>query len=114
MGITYKLQHLISENEAHEEIKNRVRPGVERLDSDEETHCREVPLINDHDPSLLPSLIRRVEPGQPRWKFETKSADAHGPTKPHQGFCGPCFQLTGVRKFLGNDKEYVAYHMEAK
>lgn len=70
--------------------------------------------INDHDPSLLPSLIRRVDPGQPRWKFETRSANGRGPTKPHQACCDLCFQLTGVRKFLGGDKEYMAYHMEAK
>lgn len=105
----FKLQHLISENGAHEEINNKIRGG-----SDEEALRRDVSLINDHDPSLLPSLIRRADPGQPRWKLETKSLNGHGPNKPHQGYCNLCSKLTGVRKFLGNDEEYVAYHMKAK
>jgi len=105
----FKLQHLISENDVHEELNNKIRQG-----SDEEAFCCEMSLINDHDPSLLPSLIRRVDPGQPRWKFETRSLNGHGPNKPHQGYCDLCLKLTGVRKFLGSDKEYMAYHMEAK
>ena len=108
----FKLQHLISENEAHEELSGKVQLRVEG--SDEEPLFREVSLINDHDPSLLPSLIRRVDPGQPRWKFETRSINGHGSSKPHQTYCDLCFKITGVRKFLGNDKEFVAYHMEAK
>lgn len=82
-------------------------------DPGEEALC-EVSLINDHDPSLLPSLIRRVDPGQSQWKFETRSGTTDAPNKPHQAHCDLCFQLTGVRKFLGNDREYAAYHMEAK
>ena len=71
-------------------------------------------LINNHDSSLLPSLIQRVDSGQPRWKIETLSSNIHGPDKPHQAHCDLCFQLTGVTNILGDDKEYVAYHMEAK
>ena len=82
--------------------------------SDEQALGGEVSLINDHDPSLLPSLVRRVDPGQPQWQFETTPAGGHGPAKPHLAYCDLCFQLTGVRKFLGDDKEYRAYHMEAK
>lgn len=88
--------------------------GGKRSDEDGEVFGRDVSLINDHDPSLLPSLIRRVDPGQPQWKFEAKAVDGRGPAKPHRGYCDLCFQLTGVRKFLGGDKEYMAYHMEAK
>lgn len=67
-------------------------------------------LINDHDPALLPSLVRRVDPGQPQWKFEPRSVDSRSAA----AYCESCFQLTGVRKFLGGDKEYMVYHMEAK
>ena len=81
---------------------------------DEETFGRDVCLINDHDPPLLPSLVRRVDPGQPQWKFEARSVDNRGPTKLHQAYCELCFQVTGIKKFLGGDKEYMAYHMEAK
>ena len=86
--------------------------GVEG--SDEDVLCCKVSLINDHDPPLLPSLIRRVDAGQPRWKFETRPVNEHGPRKPHQAYCDLCFRLAGVRKFLGNDMEFMAYHMEAK
>jgi hypothetical protein len=108
-----KLQHLISECEAHEELNSKVQARVDQSDPGEEVLC-EVSLINDHDPSLLPSLVRRVDSGQPRWKFETRSSNIHGLGKPHQAHCDLCFQLTGVKTFLGNDKEYIAYHMEAK
>lgn len=85
-----------------------------RANSPEEVLGGRVALINDHDPSLLPSLIRRIDPGQPKWEFETRSVDGRGRIKPSQGYCDLCFQLTGVRKFLGGDKDYMAYHMEAK
>ena len=113
-NFSFKLQHLISENEAHEEIEHQVRMGGKRTDTAKGALGCDLPWINDHDSSLLPSLIRRVDPGQPRWKFETRSIDGRGPTKPHRAYCDLCFQLTGVRKFLGGDKEYMAYHMEAK
>ncbi|KAF9646712.1 hypothetical protein BDM02DRAFT_3188609 [Thelephora ganbajun] len=114
VGFFELLQHLISENEAYEEVKCQVQIGVQRLNPDGETFSCDVPLINDHDPSLLPSLVRRVDPGQPQWKFETKSVDGRGPTKPYRMYCELCFHLAGVRKVLGDDKEYMAYHMEAK
>jgi len=88
--------------------------GGWRTDSADQVSDDDLPLINDHDPSLLPSLIRRVDPGQPQWKFEARSVDGRDPVKPHRAYCDLCFQLTGVRKFLGGDKEYMAYHMEAK
>jgi len=88
--------------------------GGKDSDEDEGTFGHDVCLINDHDPSLLPSLVRRVDPGQPQWEFQARSVDNRGPTKPHQAYCDLCFQLTGVRKLLGDDKEYTVYHMEAK
>ena len=109
-----KLQHLISENEAYEEVKHQIQMGGGRAGSAKGVLGDDLPWINDHDPSLLPSLIRRVDPGQPRWVFETRYANGRGSTKPHQAHCDLCFRLTGVRKFLGGDKEYIAYHMEAK
>ena len=86
-----------------------VRLGVEGLDED--ILRRKVSLINDHDRLPLHFLIRRVDTGQPRWKFETRPVNEHGPRKPHQAYCNLCFRLTGVRKF---DKEFMAYRMEAK
>ncbi|KAF9781518.1 hypothetical protein BJ322DRAFT_1220382 [Thelephora terrestris] len=112
VGFFELLQHLISENDAYEELDSKVQRGLKG--PDEQSICCKVPLINDHDPSILPSLIRRLDPGQPRWKFETRSANGHGPSKPRQAYCDLCFQVTGVRKFLGNDKEFMSYHMEAK
>ena len=109
-----KLRHLISESGAHEEVECQVRKGVNRSGSGEGAPNSDVSLINDHDPSTLPSLIRRIDPGQPQWKFETKPIDGHCLTKPHPAYCDLCFQLTGVRKFLGGDREYMLYHMRAK
>ncbi|KAF9783124.1 hypothetical protein BJ322DRAFT_137033 [Thelephora terrestris] len=112
VGFFELLQHLVSENEAYEELDSKAQLGP-KGPGDESLRCK-VPLINDHDPSVLPSLIRRVDPGQPRWKLETRFANGHGPSKPRQAYCDLCFRLTGVRKFLGNDKESMSYHMEAK
>jgi len=85
-----------------------------RSGRDEGASYDDVSLINDHDPSILPSLIRRVDPGLSQWKFETKYVDVRRQTKPHQAYCDLCFQLTGFRKFLGGDREYTLYHMRAK
>ncbi|KAF9783134.1 hypothetical protein BJ322DRAFT_137338 [Thelephora terrestris] len=91
------LQDLISENEAYEELDSKTQLGLKV--PGEESLCCEVPLI-DHGPSL----IRRVGPGHPRWKLETRSANGKSPSKPRQAYCNLCFQVTGIRKFLGNDK----------
>ena len=107
-----KVPHLTSENEAREAVKCQVRTRGKCFDMGGRAVHHGVPLINDHDPSLLPSIIQRVDPGRPQWQFETKSVD--GTIKPHQAHCDLCFPLTGVKKFLGGDKEYMAYHMEAK
>ncbi|KAF9783171.1 hypothetical protein BJ322DRAFT_1110057 [Thelephora terrestris] len=78
VGFFELLQQLVSENEAHEELDSKTQLGLKG--PGEEALCCEVTLINDHDPSLLPSLIRRVDSGQPRWNSETRSINGHGPS----------------------------------
>ena len=107
--LAFRLQHLDSEDEAHEELNSKVQLEVEGTDEDALGH--QVPLINDHNPSFLPSLIRCGTPGS---LDGSSRFNGHGPSKPHRAYCDICFQSTGVGKFLGNDKEFTAYYTEEK
>lgn len=110
-----KLDHVISENWEHEEIKSQVL-GKTRSRTAYPSVTPSAHLVNDHDASVLASKIVRISRGQPGYDEsagEFPRRLQRVPMKRKWDSRDACLGLTGTKIYFGGSAEFKRYHLSA-
>ena len=111
-----KLNHVIFENQEHEEIKSKVL-GRTRSCATHHSALSNTQLINDHDPHALASKIVRIDREQLGYDEALGGFPGQShrvPTRRKWDHCNICLQLTGTKVYFGGSAEFKRYHLSAK
>jgi len=109
------LDHVIFENQEHEEIKSKIL-GKTRSSVADKPALFDTRLINDHNSYALKSNIVRIDReggyGDMVRGFATQPQRI--PTRRKWDHCNICLQLTGTKVYFGGNPEFKRYHLSAR
>ena len=113
-----KLDHVISENQEHEEIKSKVL-GKTRSRTSRRAVLSDAQLVllNDHNPDALASKIVRIgreQLGDDGLVGGSTGQSQRIPTRKKWDHCDVCLQLTGTKVYFGGSADFKRYHLTTK